>query len=262
MKPSFRKTRILIIVIGILIFITLNFFQSELRNFFYSISSPIQKSLWFAGGKASYFFETITEIKNLKKENEELKLKNQELLAENARLKELKKENEILREALGIGLQEDFELILVNVIAKNPFEDSIIIDSGLKEGVLKDFPVLTQQKVLLGKVSEVYESFSEVSLISNKEMSFSAKIQEEETKGIIIGKGDQRLSFELALKEAEIKKDDILVTDVLGGVFPEGLLVGKVLEVKKLDIEPFQRAEVVPLFELKKIDKAFLIKKW
>jgi len=269
-RNKFFSRKFVALFLVLLCFISLSFFQKELKNTFFKISEPIQKFLWQKGNEISDFFRAILKSKDLEKELTVAQLRNQELLAEIAKLKELRKENEILRDALEIGLQKDFELILANVISKDSFEDSIIIDSGLKEGILKDFPVITQQKVLLGRVSEVYESFSEVSLISNKEMSFSAKIQEpvlneneeKEIKGIIRGRGNLKLSFELALKKAEIEKDDILITDVLGGVFPEGLLIGKVLEIEKLDIEPFQKANLVPLFELKKIDKVFLIKKW
>lgn len=263
-----RKFSILFFVI--LILFSLNFFQKDLKNTLFKISTPVLKFLWQKGREISSFFRGLLKSKTLEKELGILELKNQELLAEIVKLQQLKKENEILREALNIGLQEDFELILVKVIAKDPFEDSLLIDSGKKEGVLEGFPVITQQKVLLGKVSEVYEDFSKIALISNEEISFSAKIQKlvpsevegKEIKGILKGKGNQRLSFELAPKEAEIEKEDLLVTDILGGIFPEGLLIGKVQEFEKLDIEPFQTATVVPFFDLKKIEKVFLIKKW
>ena len=83
-------------VLAVTIIVALNFFQNPVRNFFYLVSSPLQASLWQAGDRVSNFFATIAEFRNLKKENEDLKLRIQSLLAENASLKELKKENETL----------------------------------------------------------------------------------------------------------------------------------------------------------------------
>jgi rod shape-determining protein MreC len=52
------------------------------------------------------------------------------------------------------------------------------------------------------------------------------------------------------------------VTSALGGIFPKGLLVGKIKEVKKSDIEPFQKTKIEPFFQLKKIRKIIHIKQF
>jgi len=258
--PSKLKIGVIAVLLVIL-FVVLNLtnFSKEIKNFFYLISSPIQKALWPVGERVSDFFETISEIKNLKRENEKLKLEIQELLAENAKLKELKKENEVLREALKIGLEKEFRLTIAEVIGKDISQDSLIINKGSKDGISKGFPVITQQKILLGKISQVYKNFSKVMLISNKNSTFSAKIQEKDIEGIVKGKGNLQLFLDLIPQNAEIGEGDDIVTISLGGIFPEGLLVGEIKEVKKSDIEPFQQAEISLFFDIKKIEKLFII---
>jgi len=191
MKSSRKKT-IFIILGAILIIVVLNFYQKSVRNFFYLISSPIQKLFWRAGDRVSDFFETIAEYKNLKKENEVLQSRITELLAENAVLSELKKENETLRTALNLGLEKEFKLTLVQVIGKDISQDSLIIDKGSKDGVKENLPVITSEKILVGRISsgEVYENFSKVALISNKESSFDAKIANSDIEGVVKGKGN------------------------------------------------------------------------
>jgi len=261
MKLHSRVKIGIIFVLIVIFFLALNLTSTgkEVRNFFYLISSPIQKTLWRVGDRVSDFFELITEIKNLKKENEELKLKNQERLAEIALLKELKRENEILREALNIGLEKYFELTLTEVIGKDISQDSILINRGSKEGVKEGLPIITQQKTLVGKISEVYKNFSKVMLISNKESSFDARVQGTEAIGIVKGKGNFRLFLDLLPSDIEIKEGDILVTTALGGVFPSGLLIGQIKEVKKSDLEPWQQAEISPFFDIKEIETLFII---
>ena len=271
LSPRSKIGTALVLLVVFFVVLNLTGFQKEVKNFFYLISSPIQEAFWRVGDRISDFFETVTEIKNLKTENEEFKLKIQELLAENIALKEFKKENEILRTALEIGLEKDFELILAQVIGKDISQDFILINKGLKDGISKDSPVINQQKVLFGKIQEVYDNFSKVMLITDKKSSFDAKIlapyqtegfgagSDSEIYGIVKGKGNLQLYLDLIPQDKEIKEGDLIVTTPLGGIFPSGLLVGKIKEVRKSDIEPVQQAEISPLFDIKETEYLFII---
>ncbi len=280
MKFSLKKRRLLIIIlIAALAIFLLNIFQKDVRSFFYSMSSPVQKVLWQAGDKTSDFLESIIKAGDLKNEMNELEVKNQELLAQVVILEELKKENKILREALEIELQKDFKLILSQIISKDISQDFILIDKGSKDGISEDMPVVIQQRVLVGKISGVYENFSKVMLISNKESSFDAKIftpdgplpetgqpgvdvsgrQEGNISGMVRGQENSKILFDLIPKEEEIFKGDIVVTTALGGIFPKGLLVGKIKTIKKIDVEQFQQAEIEPFFDITRADMLFII---
>ena len=248
-------------VLLILFFLVLNltFFGKEVKNFFYLISSPIQNIFWGAGVRASGFFEFIIEMKHLKEENEELKLQIQELLAENEILKDFKKENEMLREALGIELEKEFQLILTRVIGKDIAQDFILINKGAKDNISEGLPVITPQKALIGKVSQVYQNFSKVLLISHSQSSFDGKVTDSELLGMVKGRGNLRIAFELIPREEEIKEGDSVVTSALGGVFPVGLLVGEISRIEKADPEPFYRAELSPFFNIGELEKVFII---
>ncbi len=264
MKTIFSSKIFLILFLIIIVFIILNLtgFSKEVRNFFYFISAPIQKTFWQTGMKTSEFFGAIWKTKILTEENEVLRRKIQELLTENVRLKELKEENEFLREALNIGLEKDFQLILSKAISKDISQDSLLIDKGLKDGVSKGLPVITNQKILLGKIEKVYQDFSEVILTSNKDISFDAKISDKEIYGVVKGKGSSKIYLDLIPKDKEILKGDLVVTTAMGGIFPEGLLVGTIKEVKKSDVEPWQRAEIEAGFTLQNINDLFIIVKF
>ena len=254
------KNKIFIALSILLLIVILNFFQKEVKNFFYLISSPIQKTLWRTGDNVSDFFEGISKTSNLKKENEEVKLKIQELLAENTALKELKRENDFLRKALEIGLEKDFKLILADVVGNSvSSEDILIIDKGSRDGILKDSSVITEQKILVGKIIQVEEKFSKVMLITNKESSFNGKIQEKEVEGVVKGKGNLNVYFDLLQKDKEVKRGDRVITSSLDKVFPKGLLVGEVKDVKKSDLEPFQQAEISPFFDIKELKTLFIV---
>lgn len=261
MNPPFKLKSGLFFVLIIIIFLVLNLtgFNKEIKNLFYLISSPIQRTFWQIGENTSDFLGGVFQVKTLKKEVERLYLENQELINQIASLQELKEENQILREILDIGLAEDFKLLFCQIISKDISKDSILVNKGAKNNVFSGLPVVTSQKVLLGRIGEVYKNFSEVILITNKESSFDAKVSEKETYGVVKGKGNLKLFLELIPKEEEIFQGEFVITAALGGIFPSGLLVGEIGEVKKSDIEPFQQAEIKPSFNLKNLDKLFII---
>lgn len=278
MKPplSFKIGIISVLLVALFAVLNLTGFSKEIKNFFYLISSPIQKIFWEVGERTSNFFEGISETKNIKKENEDLKLKIQELEVEIASLKETKKENEFLRKALEIDLKKDFNLVLAEVIGEDLSGDILIINKGSRDGISKDFPVITEQKVLVGKISQTYDNFSKVMLITNKESAFNGKIEEKDynppttssqppggdwapIEGVVKGGGNFKLYFELLPKDKEIKEGESVITSSLGGIFPKGLLVGKIKEVKKSDVEPFQQAEILPIFDIKELKNLLII---
>lgn len=239
-----NKKLIILALLGILVIVLTNIYQNRVRNFFYSISAPVQKKLWGA---------------KIEQQNVKFEAQIQELLSKTARLFELEEENKVLREALGIGLHKKFKLVFGQVTGKNIAEDSLLINVGVKDGLKKNFPVITEQKALVGKIDEVFENFSRVQLISNKKSSFEGRLLGRELQGLVRGAGNSKLTFDLVPQSEEVKEGEIVITTALGGIFPSDLLVGIVKSVKKSDVEPFQQIEIQPAFDLEKIDYLFII---
>ncbi len=267
MKGPLKKNQILTIGIGICIIFSLNFFQKEVKNFFYLTSAPIQNAFWEAGDATSDFFETLFGSGNLKGENEELRQENRESLHALARLRDLEKENEELRKALQLELEKEFKLILADISCKDPLREAVFINKGSEDGVSIESPVITSQKTLVGRIEEVYNDFSRVSLISDESNSFSVKVLDinslsdsaEKSQGIARGQGAGKIILDLIPQKVEIEKGSPVVTTGFGGIFPGGLLVGKVKTVPKATTAPFKKAEIEPAFDLGKADKVFII---
>jgi len=259
-KVSSRRKRILFLffIVSVLIIFS-NIFQKRLRNFSYVVSSPLQKILWQAGDKTANFFGTFVGMKE-KEKIRELEKENQKLITEIAALKDLKNENKILRNALGVGLQKDFKLSLAQIIGKDISQDFILINKGAEDGILKDMPVITSQKILLGKISRTYKNFSKVMLLSNKKMSFDVNIQSSsaDISGVGKGKGNSKILIGLIPREEDILKGDLVVSGSLGGIFPKGLFVGRIKKVEKKDTEAFQKIEIEPAFNIGKLDGLFI----
>lgn len=263
MNMFFKKNKIWIgLIVLVLIFVLLNVFQKEVRGFFYSVSAPIQKVFWKAGDSTSDFFLGIFISGNLKERVDQLEANNQKLLSQVVSFKEFEQENQTLKKVLELELQKEFELSLVQIIGKDISQDFILVNKGEKDNILKDMPVITEEKVLVGRISEVYNKLSKVMLISNKESLFDAKKPGSLISGVIKGMGNLSLFFDLIPNEAEVAKGDLISTSSISGIFPEGLLVGKIKAIRKSDVESFQQAEIEPYFDLSSVEDLFIITKF
>ncbi len=247
------------LIVLVLVFVLLNVFQKEMRGFFYSFSAPIQKVFWRAGDSTSNFFLGIFISGNLKERIDQLEASNQKLLSQIVSLREYEQENQSLKKALEVELQKEFKLSLAQIISKDISQDSILINKGEKDNISKNMPVITEEKVLVGRVIEVYNKFSKVMLISNKNSSFDAKRPGSLISGVIKGMENEGLFFDLIPSEAEVNEGDIICTSSISGIYPEGLLVGKIKSIRKSDIESFQQAEIEPSFNLSSVENLFII---
>ena len=73
------------------------------------------------------------------------------------------------------------------------------------------------------------------------------------------GKSSQLLTLDLVVQDKEIKEGDVVVSASLGGIYPKGLLVGLVQEVKRSDTDPFYQIAVVPFFDLQRTNSVLII---
>ena len=259
-----EKSKFLIIIVAVLLIFSLNIFQGQVRGLFYYFSSPVQKAFWAAGGNLSDFFKGVFKKSDLLEENKDLRLVNQELLTKLAESEDLEKENTVLREALEIGLADDFELVFATVIGRDTFQDSILIDKGLANGLKEDMSVIIadqKQKVLLGKIDSVDKNFAKVILISHKDSSFDVEVLGKEAEGLIKGGGGQKMNLDFLPRDKVIERGDVVISSALGGVYPKGLLVGLIAEAQRDDVKSFQQAEVSPFFRLREVRNVFVILK-
>jgi len=251
-------------VLVFLIFLLLNFFGNNIKNFFNFISFPFEKVFWAAGGRSSRFFSSVLNSGNLAKDNEKLKQENQSLLAEVSALKDIACQNDAERNASVSCGQDNFNLVSANVMGFQALSDVILIDKGSDSGISKDMPVINQQKVLFGKVAKVFKNYSEVLLISNKDSVINIKVQQNDNSeniinGAVKGRGALGIYLDMVPIGEKLDNGDVLMTSALEGIFPKDLLVGKITKVKTDDQKPFLQAELEPFFNIKNTETLFVI---
>lgn len=247
-----KRMKILSAVLLVLLIIFVSvFLRSLFKNFFHNTFAPIEKYFWQKGQKTGSSLYGFFHYKTITKENDVLLQDNSVLLQKINELREIAKENELLRQALDLKKREGFDLVLSQVLSKEFGGDVILIDKGQTDGIVKDMPVIAANGVVVGKVQTVFSDFSEVLLITAKNFAFDVKVQLDdlkETVALAKGRGGLKLSLDFADKQQKINQGNPVFTVALAGNFPQGLLVGTMETVQKNPAELFQTGTIKPYF--------------
>jgi len=206
-------------------------FFTPLKERIFSISAPALR----ASHQTSYYltrpFRFLIELQEkggaLKSLREE-KIQREGLQSQ---LNELERENEFLKEALGLTKKEQKIFLASQVIGRIDESGSIImIDIGQEHGLQGGEAVLLSNYFLIGKVIEVWSNASQVMLINSKNFSASVRGQTSRTEALLSGAGDQLL-LEIFDHQDKPKINELYLTSGLDGVFPPGLITGKLVKI-------------------------------
>ena len=228
--------------------------------------APVQNFFSFLGDKVEGSLTYFKDSKELKKENDALKVKVDNLEAENRKLLRYEEENKTLRDALNLKDQfKDYEYVGGNVIAKDlgNWFNIFNIDRGGNDGITVDSPVITS-KGLVGAVTEVQPFTSKILSIIDVDSTVSAII----TKSMDVVKvsGDMNLKNQGLCRMdyiplgLDLEVGDQVETSGVGGIYPRGILIGKVKQVIQANNELNRYAIIEPAVDFKRLQEVFVLK--
>jgi len=251
----------LIIIIGIVL-INNQGWLKPIKNFSYYLIKPGQNLSYQVSFKINNFFDFVGSINQLEEENRQVKQENQEFLSQLAQLREIDQENKFLREQLDLPDTKKGQLILADIIGQDSADlrRYFLINRGSKDGIKEKAVVITSGNLLIGQVFEVNGSFSKIQVITDANSRVNALIQETGTTGLVKGENGLNLIIDLLPQGQEIKENQLVVTSGLAGLFPAGLLIGRIAKVVSSDVQISQIAELRPVVEFERLTKVFVIK--
>ncbi len=242
-----KNNRFLFVSFLIVIFLLISFFTSAssvIKNTTFKITSSFQEK---TAEKGSSFFETFSAFKNtnaLKNEVKKLRIENKKLLVALSEMEEVRKENQIIREAVDIEVRDNEKRVIVNVLGRDLSGLQIVI-SHKKNSIEVGDPVLSPEGVLIGRIAENYGTSSKVLLLGSEESSFQVKVQNDDNPiGIISGTGSDLLLLDFIPQDKKIEVGDLVVTLPVEETIVRGLLIGEVVETIRDDVGNFTRAYV------------------
>jgi len=265
MHISKKYLVIVIVLIAGLVF--LNFIpifskKLSLSNIVFTIFSPIQRFFIKTGDRVSGFFEVVLSIKDLGKENAELKKKNSELESEITKLEEMERENQILREGLNLSEKTQLSLELALVTGKDiqGIQEWLLINRGSKDGVEKDMAVISKEFALVGKIIEVIPDFSRVMLIINNKSIVAALIEGERSQGLVEKETKGKLFMDFIPRNEKLEIGERVITSGMDNIYPKGILIGKIDSIDLSQNQLFQKVTISPAVDFSKLEEVFIIK--
>lgn len=231
------------------------------------IMTPIQKFLYMGSDFISDLINPIINIRKIDEENQKLKEENKKLkkkIIELTLLQQEKEDLENLRQVLKYISKKGIDsYVTCNVVAKDPgnWFNMFTIDAGFNDGITKNSTVLNEDG-LVGLVYEVGANWSKViSIIDNRSrVSFKVLSVIEDNIGLINGKGEATLKGYLIDPQKNIDIGDKIITSGLG-IYPEGILIGKVIDVIAKKDELLKTIIVEPSVNFKRLDRVLVIPK-
>ncbi len=266
-KRAFIIIMSLICIVAIIFSLTVRDKPGFLENLLGYVVTPVQQAStgvadWF-GDRFSYF----TDVDKLEAENRSLKNELDNLRADNRRLKLIEAENEKLSELLKMDKKyPDYPKLGVQIIAKDSgnWYDTYIINKGESDGVFKHMVVLGSGG-LAGQIMEAGSGYAKVLSILDDTSKVSAMSVRSEDVGIV--KGDRTLMkdglcrMDYVDNNAQIMEGDEIVTSHFSDIYPPGLTIGTVVEVRS-DSKGFSKHAIIkPTVDFKRINSFLVITK-
>lgn len=241
------------------------------------VSGYVNKSINMLPDFLSVFIKPIesftTSVVNSFSGDEEIKKENTRLKSELAQLSkdakdfdELKAQNEKLRMMLDIKNENsDMDLVATSVISYGfeSWKSTLKLDKGLKDGIKTGDVVITHSG-LVGKITEVGRDYSVVTTLIDTSSKVSAKLERLDAFCMVSGDtsvfNDKLLMVKYINSESDISVGDVLHTSGDGGVYPKGLVIGKITKVTQNGDSLSKDAIVEPIVDISSLKDVLVIK--
>lgn len=270
----FMKNKYIVglIIITIIIFVLMGLSTIDrsktpmVENVIGVVISPVQNVFSSVGNYIENLAQFVFDMKTLKQQNEELSKKVDQLEQDNRGIQELQDENQRLRELMELKQkQKQFDTIGADIIAKEPgnWFNAFTIDKGTANGLQKKCAVITS-KGLVGYIYDIGSNWAKVIAIIDPDSSAGGTIVRTRDSAVV--KGDVNLEKDglckmtYLSKEADIISGDLIETSGLGGIYPKGLLIGKVGEIKPEEQGISQYAIIEPAVDFERLKEVLVIR--
>lgn len=183
-------------------------------------------------------YDYLKELKQIHKENQDLRKENTYLLQVKDKALALEVENKILAGMLNYIVPPEAKFITARVIAEegDAFSHSIVAYTGSDANIKKGQVVLSDRGVV-GRIEQVGRLYSKIILITDINSKIPVMVERTRVRGILTGDNTPTPKMDFIPLEAELTVGDRVVTSGVAGVFPVGLPIGKISSIEKNNVK-------------------------
>ncbi len=235
-------------------------FFTTLRGGFMTVTTPLR----VVGSALTTPFQALGNVfSNLTATQEtlsDLREENERLLAKNAELQEEAQAAKRLQDLLGLQSSYSLQSTAARIISTSTdsWSRTVVIDRGSSSGLAIGMPV-TNSSGAIGQIIECGPTSATVRLIADENSSVSALVQSSRAQGVLKGSAGGTLHLTLIATDQSVSVGDSVVTCGLGGVYPKGLPLGRVLSVNKNDGDLYYTIVVEPPSSAESFEEVLVI---
>lgn len=226
--------------------------------------SPLQAVLRGGVRELQDIFRYVRGLGDLALENRALSEEIVYLRGEMRMARERERDNQMLRDLLGFVQRFPNQLISCEVIGRDStgWWQTVRLDKGALSGVAEGRAAITTDG-LIGRTVAVSARTADVLLLSDPSCKVSVRLARSGVFGVVEGLGAKpgeqpACRMDYVLQQADVQEGDEVVTAGLGGLFPKGLLVGRVTKVELNETGLYQTAWIDSAANLGELEYGFV----
>jgi len=244
----------------IILTISYNYSQDNIKSVFLNLLHPFQKLTSSVYKSSVNLKRAIFSVRQMRSREATLEKELESLSIEIGLLRSLHAENKKLRELLKIKNKYNYQIIFAEIIGGDitGLYDSVIIDKGRKDNIENNMPVTTARGIV-GMTQDVGAYSTRVITILNPNCKLGVFVGKSSLRGVMQGKGDYCIIKYISVEE-NIEIGNKVYTSEGGGIYPEGIEIGKVFRIDKNLHDIFQIVYVLPCVNIRNLDRVAVIK--
>ncbi len=230
------------------------------RPFAYTINI-VQSGFGLVFKGVSFTWNSYIDLIGVKEENKRLTEENKRLRVESLSLKEKAIAYDRLMELLKIRETMNTEYSVASIIAKDPtnWYSAVVINKGEKDGLRPNMGVIIADGVI-GRIVKTSPSYSRVLLLSGRNSAIAGLIQRTRSEGIVVGGGVRMLRLTYIMIDSDVQNGDLVLTSGTDGIFPPGIVIGRVSSIESPKNALFHTIEIMPGADLSKVREVMVLK--
>ncbi len=257
---TLQTTIVFLIVGGVLVLAFGGFFSSATSQL---TGGLVTVDEWFSTRSQAIqqFLAAPSDLVSLRTRNAELEAQVSQLQTQVINLQQRVNETEILAALVDFSrANPESSYKAASVIGRDPspFLHYVIINRGSNGGIERGMPVVTNEG-LVGRIDAVIADAARVQLVTDSASSVNVHLKNANTDAMLVGSVTGDISLDLISQDAAVDPGDLILTSGLGGGFPSELIVGQVINVRKLPAELFQQATVQPAVDFSNLQIVLVI---
>ena len=224
------------------------------------LTGPVQSVVSSVGDFVSEIWDSYFALVQAAKQNQELKQEVHNLRQALANYEEMRLENKRLQDLFKLQTSEAPRQLVARVVgwdASTHFRTAII-NKGSNQGVLSQMAVINSQGVV-GRVVWASPNYAKVLLLIDPNAAIDVMVQRSRARGIVEGAGSESLRLKYIMHTDEVATDDLIIASGEEGVFPKGILVGRVKAIHHELTDLFLPVEVEPAVDFDRLEEVAVI---